>query len=78
MAIEIAPRITVDEKVRFGRPVIKGTRVPVTVVLEELATGTPSDEIAAAYGITPTDVQAVLQYAARVIDEEDLTGGFSL
>ena len=31
---EIAPRITVDEKVRFGKPVIAGTRVPVDLVVE--------------------------------------------
>ena len=72
MAVEIAPRITVDEKVRFGRPVIKGTRVPVTVVLEELAAGMQVDEIARAYGIVPEDVQAVLQYAATVIGEEEI------
>lgn len=72
MAVEIAPRITVEGSVRFGRPVIRGTRVPVTVVLEELATGMPINEIATAYGITPTDVQAVLQYAARVIGEEEI------
>lgn len=37
--VEIAPRIVVDEKVCFGKPVIKGTRVPVIVVLHELANG---------------------------------------
>ncbi|MCX5636891.1 MAG: DUF433 domain-containing protein [Planctomycetota bacterium] len=37
--MEIAPRITVDEKIRFGKPVIKGTRVPVDLVLGKLAGG---------------------------------------
>ncbi|MCS6805090.1 MAG: DUF433 domain-containing protein [Acidobacteriota bacterium] len=72
MAVEIAPRITVDKKVRFGRPVIKGTRVPVTVVLEELAAGLSTDEIVNEYGITPEDVQAVLRYAAKVVGEEEI------
>lgn len=72
MAVEIAPRITVDENVRFGRPVVKGSRVPVTVVLGELASGMQAEEIAKAYDITPEDVFAVLRYAAGVIDEEEI------
>ena len=72
MVFEIAPRITVDKNVRFGRPVIKGTRVPVTVVLEELAAGMTVDEIVQEYGITRGDVLAVLQYAARLVGEEEI------
>ena len=34
---EIAPRIVVDEQVRFGKPVIEGTRVPVDLVVGKLA-----------------------------------------
>jgi uncharacterized protein (DUF433 family) len=37
--MEIAPRITVDEKIRFGKPVVKGTRVSVDLVLGKLAGG---------------------------------------
>ena len=37
--MEIAPRITVDEKIRFGKPVIKGTRVPIDLILGKLAGG---------------------------------------
>jgi len=37
--MEIAPRIAVDEKVRFGKPVISGTRVPVDLILAKLAGG---------------------------------------
>jgi uncharacterized protein (DUF433 family) len=36
---EIAPRITIDETVRFGRPVIAGTRVPVDLVVGRLVGG---------------------------------------
>ena len=36
---EIAPRIAVDENIRFGRPVIQGTRVPVDLILAKLAAG---------------------------------------
>jgi len=38
-AVEIAPRIVADEKVCFNKPVIRGTRLPVVVVLHELVKG---------------------------------------
>ena len=37
--IEVAPRITVDEEIRFGRLVIQGTRVPVELVIGKLVGG---------------------------------------
>ena len=71
-AVEIAPRIIVDSRVRFGQPVIKGTRVSVAVVLDEMAAGTHPKDIACEYGITGDDVRAVLRYAAEVIAGEEL------
>jgi len=70
--IEIAPGITVDEKVRSGKPVILGSRVPVDVVLGKLSAGMSSEEVAREYGITTRDVQAALAYAARTIAEEEV------
>ena len=72
MAVEIAPGITVDAEVRFGRPAIKGTRVPVAVVLDELAAGTTMEDLGREYGITPEDIRAVLRYAAEVIADEEI------
>lgn len=46
MGKEIAPRIEVDEAVRFGKPVILGTRVPVEVVVGKLAGGMSVKEVA--------------------------------
>ncbi|MCP4657341.1 MAG: DUF433 domain-containing protein [bacterium] len=46
---QIAPGITVDETVRFGRPVLEGTRVPVDLVVGKLAGGMAVDEVAAEY-----------------------------
>ena len=42
---EIAPRIVVDSAVRFGKPVIRGTRVPVAIVVAKLAGGMSIDEL---------------------------------
>jgi uncharacterized protein (DUF433 family) len=72
ITVEIAPRIAVDPRVRFGQPVVKGTRVPVAVILDEMAAGTTMEDIAREYGVTREDVRAVLRYAAEVIAAEDV------
>ncbi len=69
---EIAPRIVVDEHVRFGRPVIRSTRVPVDLVVGKLAGGMTVDEVAHEYGLTPEDVRAALAYAARTLAAEQV------
>jgi uncharacterized protein (DUF433 family) len=70
--IEIAPRIVVDEQIRSGRPVIKGTRVPVDVILGQLAAGLSTDEVAEEYSVAREDVLAVLSYAAKTLGNEDI------
>jgi len=37
--VEIAPRINVHEEIRFGKPVISGTRIPVDLIIGKLAGG---------------------------------------
>ena len=63
-AVEIAPRIVVDEKVCFGKPVIKGTRVPVYIVLAKLAGGTTLEQVAEKCAFASEDAIAALSYAA--------------
>jgi uncharacterized protein (DUF433 family) len=70
--MEIAPRISVDEKVRFGRPVITGTRVSVDLVLGKLAGGMTYDEIVREYDLTVGDILACLDYAAKAISGEEI------
>jgi len=72
MAVEIAPRVVVDPAIRFGRPVIKGTRVPVELVVAKLAGGMTAEEVAEEYAITLEDIQAALSYAARVLAAEEV------
>lgn len=69
---EIAPRITVDEKMAFGKPVIQGTRVPVALVVGKLAGGMTAEEVAEEYELEPADILAALSYAARLLDEEQI------
>ncbi|HIH43848.1 MAG TPA: DUF433 domain-containing protein [Candidatus Methanoperedenaceae archaeon] len=70
--MEIAPRISVDEKIRFGKPVISGTRVPVELILGKLAAGMTYQEIMDEYVITREDILAVLNYAANTISSEQI------
>lgn len=72
MAIELAPRIIVDPLVRFGKPVIKGTRVPVDLIVAKVAGGMNIDEVAWEYEIAIEDVRAALSYAAKLIAEEEI------
>jgi uncharacterized protein (DUF433 family) len=70
--MEIAPGITVDEEVRFGRPVIKGTRVPVDLVLGKLAGGMTYEEVMAEYELTRADILAALRYASEQVAREEI------
>jgi uncharacterized protein (DUF433 family) len=56
--MEIAPRISVDEKIRFGKPVISGTRIPVDLIIGKLAGGMTYEEVMAEYEITREDILA--------------------
>ena len=64
-------RITADPKVLVGKPVIRGTRIPVYVILELLAAGNTRDEILQAYPqLTAEDVIAAIEYASLVLRGE--------
>jgi uncharacterized protein (DUF433 family) len=68
-------RITVDKTVRSGRPVIRGTRVPVDLILGKLGGGMSYEEVIAEYEVTREDILAVLEYAAKTLSEEQLHVG---
>ncbi len=68
---EIASRIMIDEKVRFGKPVIKGTRVSVELVLGKLAGGMSYEEIMSEYDLAKEDILAVLDFAAKNLAGEE-------
>lgn len=59
-------RITVDPQVCHGQACIKGSRVLVSLVLDNLAERETPEAIAAAYHISVADVQAALEYAAEL------------
>ncbi len=70
---ELLSRIVVNPKVMAGKPVIKGTRIPVELILKLLAQGLSYDEVLKDYPhLTVEDVKAALLYAAKVMGREEV------
>ncbi len=65
-------KIIIDEKIRFGKPVIEGTRITVDEVLGALAGGMTFEEIEYEYGIKKEDILIALKYATEIISEENV------
>jgi uncharacterized protein (DUF433 family) len=66
-------RITSDSNICHGKPCIRGTRVLVSVVLDNLAEGLTPDEVSAEYPpLTIADVRAAVAYAAALSREQEL------
>lgn len=64
-------RIVADPAVLVGKPVIKGTRISVELVIDLLASGYTSPQIIEQYDhLTPEDIQACLAYAKEVVQSE--------
>lgn len=62
--------ITVDREIQGGRPVLKGTRMPVQAVLQALASGMSVGEVCEEYYLSEEQVRAALAYAAQTIGDE--------
>ena len=63
-------RIIIDPEIQGGKPVIKGTRVPVEVIVGALAGGMTIEEVCKEYRINKEEVLACLKYATEVLAEE--------
>ncbi len=64
-------RITVDPKILVGKPVIRGTRLAVELVIDLLARGYTKEQILEQYDhITVADIQACLAYASETLRSE--------
>ena len=64
-------RIVVDPQILVGKPVIRGTRLAVELIVDLLAQGWSEEEILKNYpGLTREDLQASLKYASAVMQSE--------
>ncbi|MEK6552467.1 MAG: DUF433 domain-containing protein [Bacteroidota bacterium] len=65
-------RIEVDTKIMFGKPVIRGSRLTVELILEKLANGYTDEQVIEAFPfLVVEDIRASLLYAAKVISLEE-------
>jgi uncharacterized protein (DUF433 family) len=63
-------RIVIDPAIQHGKPVIRGTRVPVARIVGGLAGGMTEAEIMREYDITAEDIRAALAYAAQLVEDQ--------
>jgi uncharacterized protein (DUF433 family) len=70
---DLLKRIAMDPKVMAGKPVIRGTRIPVALILKMLGQDIPVDEILREYPrLKKVDIEAVLLYAAHVVEHDEV------
>jgi uncharacterized protein (DUF433 family) len=62
--VELYPGVISDPRILGGKPVIKGTRVPVELVLGKLASGISMEEVMYEYYLSLEDIRAAFGYAA--------------
>lgn len=72
MVKEIFPGIVINPKIRFGKPIIKGTRIPVNLILGKLAGGMKIEEVKKEYRLTQKQILAALGYASQIISQEEI------
>ena len=63
-------RIVIDPAVHHGKPVVRGTRLPVTVVVGSLAGGMSFAEVQREYDITVDDIRAALGFVTELAAQE--------
>jgi uncharacterized protein (DUF433 family) len=69
-------RIETNPKIMGGKPVIRGTRVPVEAILRKLGAGMPESEILADHPhLTVEDIRAAQAFAADYIAEDEVVHG---
>ncbi|MCE7749333.1 MAG: DUF433 domain-containing protein [Candidatus Heimdallarchaeota archaeon] len=67
-------RITIDSEICHGKPCIKGTRIPVYLILEMLEHGLNFDQILEEYPqLEIEDLKACLEFAKRIINNEEIS-----
>lgn len=69
----VTERIEINPKVMMGKPIIRGTRIPVELILRKLGEGATEADLLDAYPrLTKEDIQAALSYAADTLAHEEI------
>jgi uncharacterized protein (DUF433 family) len=73
MTTQYQNRIVADPEIMVGKPIIKGTRITVELILRQLAQGIPVGEILQNYPhLTKEDIYAAIEYAGQLVEEESI------
>ena len=69
----VTDRIEINPRVMLGKPVIRGTRIPVEMILRKLSEGTSEADLLDAYPrLTREDIRAAMRYAADTLAHEEV------
>ena len=63
-------RIVIDSAVAHGKPVIRGTRISVTLVVGSLAGGMSFEDVQREYDLTSEDIRAALKFVGEIAEQE--------
>jgi len=69
----VVDRIEVNPNVMMGKPVIRGTRIPVELILRKISEGAKETDLLEAYPkLTHEDIQAAIRFAADTLAHEEI------
>jgi|SRR5680860_1070746 len=69
----LSRRIEINPRIMLGKPIIKGTRIPIEIILRKLSQNISIDKILQEYPrLTSKDIQAALEYAAESVHGEEV------
>lgn len=71
VAMHYQDRIISDYRILLGKPVIKGTRISVELLLKKLSEGATVDDLATDYELAKEDIYAALNYASALMANEE-------
>ena len=71
--MDLTNRIIINPAILAGKPIIKGTRIPVDIILEQLGQGWSLNDILEGYPhLDRDDVMACIQYAHKLVASEQV------
>ena len=73
MENNLLTRIVIDEKILGGKPVIKGTRIPIEIILKKLAQNMDINDILRDFPrLTKEDIKASIMYAESLVEDNEI------
>lgn len=71
--MNLLDHIEINPKILLGKPIIRGTRIPVELIVKLIAQGWTHEEILSEYpALKQEDIKAALLYAEKVLEEEEI------